>query len=82
MPEAKITGWVHSRVMRWWVRLAWTSVGFVAPLIVAYDIHVSTQPSSHDLSDVGTGLLGVLRGVVAGLIGASAALLATRRRPH
>ena len=68
--------------MRWWYRLAWVVVGFVVPLIAVYNIYVWTQPVHHDLSDIGTGLLGVLFGVIAGLIGASVALVATRNRPR
>ena len=68
--------------MRWWHRLAWVVVGFVVPLIVVYNVYVSAQPVHHDLSDIGTGLLGLLFGVVAGLIGALVALVATRNRPR
>ena len=68
--------------MRWWVRLAWVTAGFLVPLIGVYNLYVSTQPVHHDLSDIGTGLFGVLFGLLAGLIGASVALVATRRRPR
>lgn len=68
--------------MRWWVRLAWVTVGFLVPLIGVYNLYVSTQPVHHDLSDIGTGLIGVLFGLLAGLIGASVTLVATRRRPR
>ena len=67
--------------MRWWGRLVWVAVSFVVPLILVYNLFLSTQPVHHDLSDAGTGLLGLLLGVVAGVIGASLALFATRRRP-
>jgi hypothetical protein len=68
--------------MRWWVRSACVIVGFLVPLIGVYNVYVSTQPVHHDLSDIGTGLFGVLFGVLAGLIGASVAWVATRRRPR
>lgn len=68
--------------MRWWVRLVWVAVGFVVPLTTVYNLYVGTQPRHRDLSDIGTGLLGVLFGLVAGLIGASGALVATRNRPR
>jgi hypothetical protein len=68
--------------MRWWHRLAWVVVGFVVPLVVGYNVYMSTQPVQHDLSDIGTGLFGGLIGVLAGLIGASVALVATRNRPR
>lgn len=66
--------------MRWWVRLAWVTAGFVVPLVAVYKIYLATQPVHHDLSDIGTGLFGVLFGVLAGLTGASVALMATRKR--
>jgi hypothetical protein len=68
--------------MRWWHRLGWVVVGFVVPLIVVYNVYVSAQPVHHDLSDIATGLFGLLIGVVAGLIGASVALVATRKHPR
>ena len=68
--------------MRWWQRLALVVAGFVVPLIAGYNIYVSTQPVHHDLSDIGTGLFGLAIGAVAGLIGASVALFATRDRPR
>lgn len=67
--------------MRSWRRPVWTAAGFVVPLIVVYKLFVSIQPVHHDLSDAGTGLLGLMLGMVAGLIGASVALYATRRPP-
>ena len=67
--------------MRSWRRPVWAAIGFVVPLIAVYKIFVSTQPVHHDLSDAGTGLLGLLLGVLAGLVGASLALYATRRPP-
>ncbi len=73
---------MHAEAMRRWVRLVWVLVAFLVPLIVVYNVYVSTQPVHHDLSDIGTGLLGALFGVVAGLIGASVALVATRNRPR
>ena len=72
---------VHSDGVRWWVRLIWVIVGFVVPLVAVYNIYVATQPVHHDLSDIGTGLFGVAFGVVAGLVGAAVAAVATRR-PH
>jgi len=68
--------------MRWWLRLAWVVIGFVVPLIAVYQLYVSTQPVHHDLSDIGTGLLGVVLGIIAGTLGALVALVATRRRPR
>ena len=68
--------------MRWWHRLAWVAVGFVVPLVAVYNIFVRTQHVHHDLSDIGTGLLGLLFRLVAGLVGASVAFAATRNRPH
>ena len=67
--------------MRSWRRVVWTAAGFVLPMIVVYNLFVSTQPVHHDLSDAGTGLLGLLLGVLAGVIGASIALFATRNPP-
>jgi hypothetical protein len=66
--------------MRWWYRVCWVVVGFVVPLIVAYNVYVSAQPVHHDLSDIATGLFGLLIGVASGLIGASVALFVTRKR--
>lgn len=68
--------------MRWWQRLAWVVVGFLVPLVITYNLYVSAQPVNHDLSDIATGLLGALFGVVAGLVGASVAFVATRNRPR
>ena len=73
---------VHSDGVRWWVRLTWVVIGFVVPSIVIYKIYVATQPVHHDLSDIGTGLFGLVFGVIAGLVGAAVALVATRRRPR
>lgn len=77
-----LPAWVHPCPMRSWRRPVSVAVGFVLPLVVVYELFVSTQPVHHDLSDAGTGLLGLLLGVVAGLLGVAVALYATRKPPH
>lgn len=62
--------------------MAWATLAFVVSFVAAYRIYVWTQPSHHDLSDIGTGLIGLVVGVIAGLVAASIALALTRKRPQ